>query len=82
MKLIRHIYICPDTFKAYGPICLFFHWDILDNRIWEWMEETYPNDGRLRIQIRGDRMIRIQPTYAYFESHDDAMLFKLTWNGT
>jgi hypothetical protein len=82
MKLIHSVYVCPNTLKAYGPICLAFKWDISNNGIWEWMEATYPGDAGPRLQIMTDRMIRIQPMRAYFDTLDDAMLFKLTWCNT
>lgn len=82
MKLINSVYVCPNSFKAYGPICLAFQWDIFNDSIWEWMEATYPNDAGPRLQMMTDRMIRVQPMRAYFDTLDDAMLFKLTWCNT
>lgn len=81
VKLISSVYICPATFKTYGPICLEFKWDIFVNDPWEWMEQTYPGDARPRLQIMTDRMIRVQPMRAYFDNHNDAMVFKLVFGG-
>lgn len=81
MKLIISKVVCPETFKAYGPICLEFKWDIYDDGPWDWMEEKYPGESKARLRIMSDRMVRVQPIHAYFDNHDDAMLFKLTLGG-
>ena len=79
MKFINHGYVCPVTLQTYGPICLSFKWDISKDDIWDWMEEKYPGESNARLRIMTDRMIRIQPMHAYFDTKEDAMLFKLVW---
>ena len=81
MKLVHSIYVCPSSFKTFGPVCLEFDWDIFDDRVWDWMEKVYPSDAGPRIQMMTERMIRVQPIRAYFDTLDDAILFKLTWGG-
>lgn len=82
MRLVERIYVCPMTFKSYGPICLEFKWDIFDSSIWDWMAENYPGDSGPRLDFMTDRMIRYQPMSAYFDTKIDAMRFKLLFQDT